>query len=270
MILRLKDVLELMEEIAPHEIAESWDNPGLQIGALNQAIKKIYFALDPTLKNIEKAVSCNADLLFTHHPLIFRPISCINIEEYPGHVIEKAIKNDISIVCMHTNLDAALDGINKILIDLLDLSNVEVLKESETIKEAGIGRIGKLKDPMKLLDFINFLKRIFFIDKVRVVCNKTDFNKAIKRVAIIGGSGSSLLPYAIQKKAEVVVTGDIGYHDALNAIFNGIILIDIGHFSSEKIPFVLFANQFSERLKAKGFDIEVVIDKEELDPFRII
>ncbi len=259
-----------MEEIAPHEIAEPWDNPGLQIGALNQPIKKIYFALDPTLENIQKAVSCNADLLFTHHPLIFRPISCVNTGEYPGHVIEKAIKNNISIVCMHTNLDAAPDGINKILMDLLSLSNVEVLKESETIKEAGIGRVGNLKEPIKLLDFINFLKKTFFMDKIRVVCNETDFNKPIKRVAIIGGSGSSLLPYAIQKKAEVVVTGDIGYHDALNAIFNDIILIDVGHFSSEKIPFVLFANRFSERLKAKGFDIEVVIDKEELDPFRII
>ncbi len=259
-----------MEEIAPHNISEAWDNPGLQVGAQDQVIKKIYFALDPTLENLQKAISCGADLLFTHHPLIFRPISHINPEEYPGHVIEKAIKNGISIVCMHTNLDAALNGINTILAELLSLRDVEVLKESETIKGVGIGRIGNLKQATKLLDFINLLKETLFVEKLKIVCNETDFNKSIKRVAVIGGSGSSLLPYAIQKKAEVVVTGDVGYHDALNAIFNGIILIDAGHFSSEKVPFALFATQFSERLKSKGFDIEVIIDKEESDPFRII
>ena len=270
MILSLKDVLELMEEIAPHEIAESWDNPGLQVGALNQTIKKIYFALDPTLDNIQKAISCKADLLFTHHPLILRPIRCINLQEYPGQVIEKAIKNGVSIVCMHTNLDSATDGINTILTELLPLNDVEILKESETVKGVGLGRIGNLKENMTLLDLINLFKKIFSIDKVRVVCNETDFNRPIKRIAIIGGSGGSLLSYAFQKKAELVVTGDVGYHDALNAISNGIILIDVGHFSSEKVPFVLFAKQFSERLKAKGFDIEVVIDEKESEPFTII
>ena len=258
----------MMEEIAPHRLAERWDNPGLQIGSLNQVIKSIYFSLDPTVDSIKRAASKKVDLLVTHHPLIFRPISKLDIADYPAKVIKEAIENRISIVSFHTNLDSSKEGINAILAELLSLNRVSVLRELE--EDVGLGRIGYLKNAMPLKDFLISLKEIFEIQKIRIVCKKEDLDKPIKKIAVVGGSGRDLIPDAIEKGADVMITGDIGYHDALNALFNGLILVDAGHFCLEKKAFNIFARQFSEKIIKNGFEVDIIIDKEEKDPFMIV
>ena len=108
----LKHVLDILEELAPSSAAEDWDNPGLQVGHLSQDIEKIFISLDPTLKALRKALKRNAQLLLTHHTLVFRPISSLNREVYPGDVIFEALENGICIVAVHTNLDMVLGGIS--------------------------------------------------------------------------------------------------------------------------------------------------------------
>ncbi len=267
--MHLKDLLKLIEEIAPHQLSEPWDNSGLQIGSHDKNINVIYFSLDPTLDNVKKAALQKADLLITHHPLIFRPISNIKTDEYPGNVIKEAIEQDISIVSIHTNLDSAINGINYILANKLSLIELEVLKESELSKDTGLGIIGNLAEPVILKDFIIQVKEIFGLSYLRLVKSDNNLDKLIKRIAVVGGSGGSLIQNAIQKGAELMITGDIGYHDALKAIFNGLILIDVGHFPSEKVAFNKFAEYLSDKIKERGFEIEVYIDKEERNPFEI-
>ena len=268
MILHLKDVVELIEEIAPHELAEPWDNPGLQIGAMSQEVETIYFALDPVLNSLKKAIKYKADLLITHHPLIFRSISILATESHPGNVIKEALKNDIGIISAHTNLDSAPGGLNDILAEMLELEYPEVLKEIKGVEGAGIGRVGNLRYEMSLKEFIEWIKKVFGLQKVRIIWDSME--KRINRVAIVGGSGGSVIPFAIQKKADILITGDIGYHDALNAIAHELILIDVGHFSTESTAYKVFGKKFGFLLKDRGFEVKVILDEEESDPFLII
>jgi putative NIF3 family GTP cyclohydrolase 1 type 2 len=114
---KLKAVLDILEQIAPSSAADDWDNLGLQVGHLSQDIEKIFISLDPTLKAVRKALKRNAQLLLTHHTLIFKPISSLNREVYPGNVIFEALENGLSIVAAHTSLDVVQNGINDILAE---------------------------------------------------------------------------------------------------------------------------------------------------------
>ena len=107
MIPKLKDFLDLLEQVAPARFAEQWDNPGLQVGSYHQEVRKIFLALDPTLKALTSASKTEAKVLLTHHPLIFKPISRFEIHGYPQNVLFQAMKNEISVVAAHTNLDVA-------------------------------------------------------------------------------------------------------------------------------------------------------------------
>ena len=257
----------MIEEIAPHELAESWDNPGLQVGALDQKIKIIFFSLDPTIQSLQSAIKYKADLLLTHHPLIFRPISKIDFSFYPGDVVNGAIKNGISIVSAHTNLDSAPGGLNDILAEMLDLKEVEVLKKNEVMNEAGLGRIGRLDENIRLRDLLEHIKRIFDLKNIRVVSDTLE--KQINKIAVVSGSGGSLITFAAQKGADVLITGDISYHDALNALSYGLILIDAGHFYTENVAFKKFSEKFKNILENKGFDAEIIFDNNKYDPFYI-
>jgi dinuclear metal center YbgI/SA1388 family protein len=264
MLPKTSDVLDLIENIAPKGLAEAWDNPGLQVGSFNQEIKKILMALDPTLEAIRFAVRQRADLLFTHHPLIFPTISQVGSDAYPGDVITEAIKNGISIVAAHTNLDVAPEGINYVLADMLGLKQVEVLEENSLMDGAGLGRLGYLPEPMGILAFLEQAKQTFGCEKPRLVFSNSD--ASIHRIAIVGGSGGGLIPLAAKKRADIMITGDIGHHHALTARSLEIALMDAGHFHLERAAFCRFAERFGQLAADLDWDIEVEIDADEKDP----
>ena len=199
---KLKAVLELLEEIAPSHAAEDWDNPGLQIGDLSQEVGKVFISLDPTLKSLRKAVKRNAQVLLTHHPLIFNPISSLNRDRYPGDVIFEAIERGVSIVAAHTNLDAVRGGINDGLAGLFDLQEIEELEERIDLDVGGFGRIGDLPEPSGLDEVIERIKVILGVEKVRVVGRR---NRRIERVAVVGGSGGGMVALASKKGAQLLV-----------------------------------------------------------------
>jgi dinuclear metal center YbgI/SA1388 family protein len=264
---RLNDILKLLNEIAPFSHMAEWDNSGLQVGDLSKEIKKILFALDPTMDALMNALENNAQLLLTHHPLIFRSLSQLNYQVYPGNVIVEAVKNDISVVSIHTNLDVAKGGINEMLADLLGLQQTVVLDKDEPLENdgAGLGRIGILPEPLSLNAFTDVVKRAFGCTGVRVV---GDDDLEIKRVAVVGGSGGSLVGRASEKGADLLVTGDINHHQALEATFLKLALIDAGHFFSERAAIRLFADHFREMLSARGWNVVVEINQGEKAPMR--
>ena len=263
MIAKLKDILNLLERIAPSGWAEPWDNTGLQVGSCSQEIKKVSFALDPTLRALRSASEKNAQLLFTHHPLIFKPLSELNIDTYPGNVISESLINGISIIAAHTNLDAAKGGINDILSELLDLQHVQVLHKTENTEGIGLGRVGDLPEPCSFMDLIKRIKTIFGVDNLRVSGRE---KSRIARIAILGGSGGNMALHAFKKGADILLTGDVGHHHALEAMALGITLIDAGHFNAEKKAFSIFADRFMEMSRDEGWDLTVEIDNEEEDP----
>jgi dinuclear metal center YbgI/SA1388 family protein len=269
MITKLNDILDFLEEIAPSHTAEDWDNPGLQAGAHSQEVSKVFFALDPTLRAVEEAAKAKAQLVLTHHPLIFQPLSCINWEVYPGNVIFEAFKNGISIVAAHTNLDVTQGGINDMLAQLFHLKDAEVLQTMEGVTDpvVGLGRIGNVKEPMSLSAMIERVQAVLGAKGIRVVGSK---KLKIKRVAFVGGSGGSMVPTASERGADLLITGDVGHHDALEAHARGLAVIDAGHFYTEKAALALFASRVKGLLEERGWEVDVAIYQDEKNPLQYV
>jgi len=263
MVPTLRDFLGILETIAPVRFAEAWDNPGLQVGSHSQTIRRAFASLDPTLNALLSASKAKAQLLFTHHPLIFKPLSQLDVNAFPGNVFAEAAKREISIVAAHTNLDVARGGINDILADLMELGDVELLGNSEKTDGEGLGRIGSLPRPTELAVLAKKIRKILGAKNVRCVGRE---KALIRRVAVVGGSGGSLTALAHEKGADLFLTGDVGHHIALEAESLGIALIDGGHFHSEKTAFRVFVRNLEEVFKEKGWDIEFEMDEDETDP----
>lgn len=262
---KISDLLDLLEVIAPSSTSEEWDNPGLQVGNLFDEIERIVVSLDPTLEAVRETAGRSAQVLLSHHPLLFRPISCVNRDRYPGDVISEALANGISLIAVHTNLDLAIGGVNDILAGLLGLKDAQFLQKTSKGGDAGLGRIGTLPEPMTLGRFTELLKVVLSADTVRVV---GEAETMVNRVAVVGGSGGSMVPVASQMQADLLVTGDVSYHQALEARTLGLALIDAGHYCTERATLKAFAGRLMSGLKARHWDVDVELYEGEKDPFR--
>ncbi|MBF0715616.1 Nif3-like dinuclear metal center hexameric protein [Gemelliphila palaticanis] len=257
----LKDIYSSINNLANEQLAEKWDNVGILIGDENQTIKKILICLDVTNDVVDEAVSKGVDLIIAHHPLIFKPIKKLNFNNFKNKIIRSIIKNDISVIAAHTNLDSAKLGLNDYLAKLLKLENTEVLIPNSLNHEEGLGRIGYLKNELPLNEFNNYVKKQLNLDFTRIVAkNKT---QSIKRVAILGGSGGSFI-YDLPE-VDVYLTGDIGYHEAVDALEMGISLIDIGHFAEKASKELL--REYLTTLEYTN--LEIIISKVEKEPFEL-
>lgn len=261
----IEDFLRLIEELAPSELAEDWDNPGLQAGGFSGPIERVLLSLDPTPGSIESARRQGAQVLFTHHPLLFRPVTRVHIGSYPGNVLREAIKSEISIVAAHTNLDAACGGINDILAELLEIEGAEVLQDGKDARKTGIGRIGLLSAPLPLTGLLARIREKLGIGRAGVV---GDPDAEVRRVAVVGGSGGSCLPACARKGADCVVTGDVGHHHALEAKALGMSLIDAGHYGLEQTAFRVFGGRLERLMREREWRIEVIAYDDERDPIR--
>lgn len=242
-----KEIINILESRYNKKLAEEWDNVGLLIGDREKDIKKIQISLDATEKAIDYAIQNNVDMIITHHPMIFKGIKNILFSEVLGRKIIKLIKNDILLYAIHTNLDAKKDGLNDYLLKKLGVESSKILDENSYDAESGIGRIFKLAEEKSVVEYADIIKSRLGIENIRIVSR--DENKKIKKIALINGSAMSYWRKVAFKGVELFITGDISYHDALDAMENGVSLIDIGHFESEKC----FGECLREELK--GFEI---------------
>jgi len=264
----LEDILKILEELAPSRLSESWDNPGLQVGRRDTPVERILVSLDLTREAVQEAARRAAQLLLTHHPLIFKPVSSIEPTRYPGDVLCEAIQNDIAIASIHTNLDAARGGLNDVLSEMLGLREVHVLEEGKASREPGegLGRLGLLSQPVSLSELARSVKQAFQVPAIGVV-GASDLR--VRCAAVVGGSGCSLIPDASRKGADVLITGDVGHHDALRALQWDVALIDAGHFHTEKAAMSTFCHVLTSRLEqAAGKRIEVAVFQGETAPMR--
>lgn len=236
-------ICESLEELSPKRFALSFDNVGLLVGRYDKEVKTIYIALDATDEVIDAAIECEADMLITHHPMIFSAIKSVRADDFIGRRILKLAKYDISYYAMHTNFDvmgmadAAADE-----IDLIERDVLQVTYEDE-IGAEGIGRIGRLREEMSLIELCDFVKERFMLDTVKVF---GDPDRLCNICAISPGSGKSMIKYAIEKGADVIITGDIDHHEGIDSVAQGLCVIDAGHFGIEKI-FVPYMEEFIRR-----------------------
>lgn len=249
-----KNIMEMIEHTYPKAAAMEWDNVGLLVGREGKEVQKIYVALDATDEVIEAAILAGADMLITHHPLIFSPLKQITDTDFIGSRAVKLLQHDISYYAMHTNYDVL--GMADLAAEMLGLTNTEVLEET------GIGRVGALPEEMTVRELCGLVKERFSLESVKLFGNP---EQNVSRVAISPGSGKHMSELAIAKGAEAFITGDIDHHEGLDAVEQGMAIVDAGHYGLEHIFIEDMANYLSEHLEG----IEVV-KAEICHPFHII
>jgi len=263
---KVKDIIAVLENYAPPTSAESWDNPGLQVGDYNADVAKLTVALDPTPDIISDSIEMGAELLVTHHPLLFPSISTIDTGTPTGDSIAHAIINGLSIYCAHTNLDRSSKGPTAALVQTLALKNVTSIdaqknmnNKTESLTEAENMSVlmGELSPPLSLLDFAQHVKRSLGATIVRLVGNE---NMIVRFVAVCGGSGGDYLNLAHEKGAHVFVTGEVGYHRALQASFwkDAMGVIEAGHYYSERGVLDELVRLIDEASSHFGWEISTV------------
>ncbi len=243
-----REIIDVIENTYPKHAALGWDNVGLLAGRMEKEVKRIYVALDATDEVIEEVAERKADMLVTHHPLIFSPLKTITDEHLIGGRIVKLLQNDISYYAMHTNYDVL--GMAELSGRIMGLTDAEVLELTMPEEEEGIGRVGTLEREMTLEECCSFVKEKFHLPDVKVF---GDLQRKVTRAAIAPGAGKSMIEIAIQKNAEVLVTGDIGHHEGIDADARGLSIIDAGHYGLEHI----YIEDMATFLKSRLSEIEV-------------
>lgn len=231
MSLTCREVIERLEQEYPSSCAEDWDNVGLLVGRMGAPVEKIYLALDLTQEHLEEALDWGADLILTHHPMIFRGMKRVNDQDFIGKKVLALAENHAACYAMHTNFDVlAMADINERLLGLCD---TRVLLETGTDEQGnsqGIGRIGTLPSEMDLESCARYVKERFELPSVRVF---GDLKQTVRRAAVSGGSGKSMVAGALSGGAQVLITGDIDHHTGLDAVDQGLCVIDAGHYGTE-------------------------------------
>lgn len=365
---RVSDIVGIINKIAPFARAEEWDNVGLQVGDPAARADKIMVSLDPGRDAVDAAIAAGCRLLLTHHPFIFRPLKRISLADPLGELASLAIKNDLALLSIHTNLDVARGGVNDLLAGLLGVTSCDPLKITDTeelvklavfvprgseeqVMEAlfrfsgfignysdcsfqaagigtfkplegahpyigqvgkreyaeesrveallrkedlpaavnalvkahpyeepaydlypllnrgeasGLGRIGVLPEETTLAQFAAAVKSRLGAGGLRYVGAA---GRRVKKVALCGGSGASLIRDAWKKGADVLVTGDVKYHEAREAETLGLALVDAGHFATERPMIRGVAELLRGELEKKRFTAEILAFEGEREPF---
>ena len=257
-----KKVIEILEKQSPKSYACDWDNVGLLVGREDKEIQKIYIALDATDEAIEEAIANGADMLLTHHPMIFKGMKRVTQEDFIGRRIIRLIQNDMVYYAMHTNFDVM--GMADLAADYLGISDTRVLEitsVSETGEE-GIGRYGSLKKEMTVRERCEEVKQAFSLKNVKVF---GDLERKVKTAAISPGSGKSVISNALQAGVDVLITGDIDHHEGIDAVAQNMTVIDAGHYGVEHI-FIPYMEQY---LKREAKELEIAVQPLTF-PFQII
>lgn len=260
--MQCREIQHIIEERYPKSAALSFDNVGLQAGRNEKEVHTIMVALDATGSVIEAAIEAGVDMLVTHHPLIFSPLKSITDENFISRRLLRLIQQDICYYAMHTNYDVL--GMAQLSQKALGLENAEVLDVTAEIsgKLEGIGKVGNLPKKMTLKECCEYVKQRLGLENVRVFGN---LDTIVEKMAICPGSGKSTIIPAIEKEADVLVTGDIGHHDGLDAIEQGLCIIDAGHYGTEHI----FIEDMSMFLKEKLENVNIISESIS-SPFQVI
>ena len=235
--MKIKQVLEALERFAPLPLQESWDNAGLQVGLTEAEVSGALLCLDVTEHIIDEAVRRGCNLVVSHHPLLFRGLKQVADLNDVQRTVRRAIKQDIAVISMHTNLDSARGGVNFKIAERLGLQNVHfglepwpfTASEDQRALPAGQWVMGELKEPMPSRDFVLYVKRQLEADSA--MCNEL-LRRPVRRVAICGGAGDFVLDEAVRSGADAFITGEMHYHQYFGHEQQLQICV-VGHYESE-------------------------------------
>lgn len=239
----VKEIFDFINSLAPFSTQESWDNSGLLLGDPNRQVSRVSLALDATLKTVSSAKANGAELMITHHPVIFSPAKKI----LSGSVVYELLTSRISAISAHTCLDSAEGGVNDTLATILELENITPLELNGT--DTPLVRVGRLKTPMSGDEFAKHVKA-----KLGCSLRLADAGNTISTVAVCGGSLSSLT-YELIGKVDAFVTGDLTHHYFIDAANSGLTAVAAGHFETENPVMAVLA----EKLKSQFPEVEFTV-----------
>jgi dinuclear metal center YbgI/SA1388 family protein len=268
--MKINELIEILDKQSPRSEALDWDNVGLLVGDENREVKTVYIALDATDKVIENAIRAKADLILTHHPMIFSGMKRIVASDFTGRRVMRLIEHGIAVYAMHTNFDIyGMAQLAEARLGLRDADVLDVVSGSPIRRsrishgatdwpptngrghflsgygetEQGIGRVGFLADSISLGEYAGQVRDIFGLSHVRVF---GDEDTEVYRVAVCPGSGKSVVDTAVEADADVLVTGDIDHHTGIDSVMKGMAVIDAGHYGIEHIFVEYMAGFLSE------------------------
>jgi dinuclear metal center YbgI/SA1388 family protein len=234
---KIRQVLDALEQFAPLPLQESWDNAGLQLGLTEADVSGALLCLDVNEQIVDEALRKGCNLIVSHHPLLFRGLKQISGADYVQRCVIKALKNDIVIISMHTNMDNAQNGVNWKIAERLGLQQCQFFAQKQVGDiEAGSGVVGFLPQPMAADDFVLMVKKQFDVECAQ--CNEL-LRRPISKVALCGGAGDFLLPDAIHLGADAFITGEMHYHQYFGYEQRLQICV-IGHYQSEQFTSEIF------------------------------
>ncbi len=257
-------VLQRLALIAPLRLAESWDNVGLLVGDRRRLVSRVMTCLTVTPEVVAEARDCGVNLLITHHPLPFKPLSKITSDTYSGKMLLDLIAGDIAVYSAHTAFDSAAEGINAMWADWLGLKNIQPLepRTTETDLDLGSGRYGRLPAPISLERLAHEIAEYVGASHFRLVESSPD--PSVLKVAIACGSGGSFVPLAKRAGCQALITGEATFHQCLEARASGVSLVLLGHYYSERFAM----ERLAERLASEMSDLSVFVSERDLDPLK--
>lgn len=242
--MKIKDVVSVLEAVAPPQLQESYDNAGLIVGDPEAALRGVLFCLDSTEAIVQEAVARGCNLIVAHHPIVFRGLKRLNGATYIERTVMEAIRKEVAIYAIHTNLDnVRRRGVNEKIAERLGLHDTRLLAPKAGDAEVGAGLLGRLTMPMEEQDFLQFVKKALQTSCIRHTALR---GKPVQTVAVCGGAGSFLLPEALRAGADAYVSADFKYHEFFDAE-GRLVIADVGHYESEQFTIELLRDIVQEK-----------------------
>jgi dinuclear metal center YbgI/SA1388 family protein len=244
-VTRLHELTEYLESIAPSHLQESYDNSGLIVGDPLMEIRGVIVCLDSTEEVVEEAIEKGCNVIVAHHPIVFNGLKRFVGANYIERTVIKAIKNDIAIYSIHTNLDnVKKNGVNGKIAEKLGLKDLKILApKMPEESDIGAGMVGFLNEAMHKETFLKMVKTTMQADCVKYT---KWLKESVSKIAICGGSGSFLLETAMEEKCDVFITSDFKYHQFFDAN-NKIVILDIGHYETEQFTIDLLVGIITDK-----------------------
>jgi dinuclear metal center YbgI/SA1388 family protein len=261
----LREVLAALNARYDPALAESWDAVGLVCGDPDQSVRRVVFAVDPIGAVVDDVLAAGAELLVTHHPLLLTPVHGVPADDPKGRLVHRLIRGNAGLFVAHTNADRAADhGVNDALAGVLGLRDAVPLEPTDDDPRAGLGRVGDLEQAMSLREFAARAAAALpaTVGGVRAA---GDPERLVRRVAVCGGSGASLIAAAVGAGADVFLTSDLKHHPVSDMIdSSGPALCDVAHFASEWPWLPVAADVLHRDLSGR---VEVAVSRRRTDPW---
>lgn len=243
----LREIIDIIESVAPRGQQEAWDNSGLQVGDSSREISSVLLTVDVSEQVVREAIKEGCDLIISHHPLLFHGLKHLTGSTPQERCVALAVKHDIAVYSAHTSLDNALRGVSGRMAEKIGISEYRILVPQADNNRVGLGVIGELPVALPLQAWLEHVRKVFGATYVRYTTGRTEL---IRRVALCGGAGAEFMQEAITAGADTYLSADMKYHE-MQAAAGQIVAVDIDHWISEQFTREIFAEMLQDKLPVR-------------------